>query len=550
MSVRYTLLFASLFFVLSYIFPVFYQYSPSFFHELLAFLVVVFIFLALSVLRPFWFCGRLTICVLFVSVIPLLHLTLGVSYFVGDAILVSLYFFASACAVACGNNILLNGLREKALLMFAVLFVLIGLINVFFAINQYFNVALIDGFLLNTSGRPFGNIGQSNNFSGVLIISFLCGWYLFEKAVVSRKLYYVWVFYISIGLVLAQSRTTVMVCLCLIVFYRLFYRKIIFRSTFYDLVWVTFCYANLYVLLPLVKQVLGGGGGSLRELVIYDSGRLSIWYESIQAIINGPLLGYGWNQIGVAQVLVESNLSSAIHFRHAHNVLLDLLLYNGPVLGTILITALIVFAWRAFTYCRTLEGWVVLAIIGAVLTHAMVEFPLHYAYFILPVAFLMGLVDSPAVENGTSVFRFSYPSWLNFPVMVVGGVLLAIIWREATIINKEHFKLGIELTGVFKRQLASEKTNDIVLLTHRREYLNFGRATPVEGMSGEDIEWMKKVSHRFPSPYYLSKYAKACQLNGQYDEAGRMLKVIKRLFDEEMYVSSKRFIYEGVDEGD
>jgi hypothetical protein len=545
-AAQYTIVFFGVFSFFVYIFPVFIPPWLSFYHECLAVLSCLFLVLLLTIYSDRCVFGVVSLFSLCVALIPLFQWTLGVIYFFGDAALASAYLLCFALVTVCGDCLKKRSLCEKASLFFSSLYFLLSFINVFFAINQYFYLNLAEGFLAVTDSRPYGNLGQPNNFASVLVISFLCGWYLFEKYAFSRKVYYLWVFYICIGLVLAQSRTTLLVGLCLTIFYLLFYRKIAFRAATYDFLWIAVCYASLYIALPLLRQVLlGDVDGGLREITVYDAARLSIWYESFLAIVNGPLWGYGWNQIGVAQVLVESDLGSAIHFRHAHNLFLDLLLYNGPVLGSVLICAIVLFAWRAFINCRTLEGWVVLAIIGSVFIHAMLEFPLHYAYFLLPVAFFVGLVDVPAISKCANAFSIVYPSWLNIPVVAIGAVLLVIIWRDYTIIHKEHFTLGIELNGVFERNPSSEKTKNILLLTQRREYLDFGRAEAVVGMSDADVEWMKKVSHRFPSPYYLSKYAKACQLNGRYEEADRVLRVVKRLFGEEMHVIAKREVYGG-----
>lgn len=543
---KYCLLFSVVSLFLCYTFPILSIPIASFNHELLAATALLFLGLALSIQISTWQIGWLPLLLLALSVVPVVQWQFGTIFFFGDAFLVFCCLSASAFAWACGSNVASSGLRKDLFLKVAFLFFFLSFVNVFFAVNQYFNLALIKDFLVAAGARPFGNLGQPNNFASVLIVSFLCCWYLFEKLIFSRKIYYLLILYICVGLVLAQSRTTLLVMLCVMLFYVLFHKKIAFRMRAYDFIWVCVCYIFCIVVLPLIKLELspGGAGDGLRELTGHYSSRLSIWYESILAIVNGPLRGYGWNQIGVAQALVQSDLESVVHFRHAHNLFLDLLLYNGPVIGTVLIVAIAAFAWRSFIHCRTIEGWVALAIIGAVFTHSMVEFPLHYAYFLLPIAFLVGLLDAPpSTGNSHFLLPFSYPSWFNIPIVFMGVILLVVIWRDYAIVHKEHFKLGIELTGVFGRDLRNEKTGGIMLLTQRREYLNFGRAKAIEGMSNEDIEWMKKVSHRFASPYHLSKYAKACHLNNRHDEAERVLGVVKRLFGEDMYHIANREVY-------
>ncbi len=452
--------------------------------------------------------------------------------------------------MVCGQKWQYVQQRDRVFFYFASVFFVLGFLQVWFALVQYYSLYTFRGFLMVTEGHPFGNLRQPNNFASVLVLCFFSGWYLFERRHFSRKVFYGWGFFIIIGLVLAQSRTTMLVGIFTCVFCALFKSRLSLRTHYGDILWILMCYLGLWFLLPEIKQWLSvqEGAGSLREIATSGNMRLVIWYESLLAIWQGPLWGYGWNQIGVAQALVNSPVESAVHFRQAHNLLLDLLLYNGPVLGGVMVLGILWIIIKAFRDCCTIEGWFILVMIGAIFTHAMLEFPLHYAYFLLPTAFLLGVIDSSDTkQDKKEIVSLRRPAWYLLPIILIAAVVLTLIWRDYNIIRKEHFKLDLELTGMFARKPETEITNDILLLTQRREHLHFGRAEVTENMSDTDIEWMRQVSHRFASPYYLSKYAKACQLNDRYDEDSRVLAVIKRLFGEGMYQYAQNHIYEDLD---
>ena len=64
--------------------------------------------------------------------------------------------------------------------------------------------------------------------------------------------------------------------------------------------------------------------------------RLGMWMQIIHAIGERPWFGYGWNQTSVA--VVESIHFNTVKFGLiAHNIVLDLLVWNGLPLGFLII---------------------------------------------------------------------------------------------------------------------------------------------------------------------------------------------------------------------
>jgi hypothetical protein len=560
---RNTFFIAAIFFIAAFILPIFIPPWAAFYQEYSMAIALLFVFFACALQKPVWSISPIVLVVSSIALMPLIQWYFGVISFFGDGIVVSLYLLGAALALACGQNIVLVKQRDQALIVFSAVVFVLAFINVFFALCQFFHLDLgLGSLIVKMKGyRAYGNLGQPNNFASVLLMSFLCGWYLFEKGWFCRKVYYLWALFIMLGLVLTQSRTTFLAGFLIFVFYCLSCRSVVFKTTIKDWLVVLACYGFCWLIIFYPGSFLSGESGliEIRSSAVYDKERLSMWYEAIIAIIDGPLWGYGWNQIGVAQVLVSSDVEAILHFHQSHNLFLDLLLYNGPILGGVMVVAIIGFAWQAFRHCKTIEGWIILAIIGAIVSHAMVEYPLHYAYFLLPTAFLVGLLDDSGVELdsevgsgiGNSVAKkggFHYPSWCNIPIVLSATAIMVLLWNDYRIVKDEIFRLDFEVKGVFSREIETERTDEIVLLTQQREFIHYGRAQAGAGMSDAQLQWMKNVSHRFASPYNLSKYAKACQLNGRYTEAGRVLKVIRRFYGERMYLYSKSVIYENADD--
>lgn len=79
---------------------------------------------------------------------------------------------------------------------------------------------------------------------------------------------------------------------------------------------------------------------------------------------------------------------------------------------------------------------------------------------------------------------------------------------------------------------------DVELLSQLREYIKFARTPAVEGMSASEIEWMRKVAHRYPYYTALFRYSLALGLNGYTAEASDQLLVLRALYGERYYIEA------------
>jgi len=481
--------------------------------------------------------------------LPIIQWSLGLVYFEGDALIVCFYLLGVALALSCGNNCAMLGYKKQALTLIAILFFVLSFVNVLFALHQYFSLHFLGVSVadISSTGRSYGNLRQSNNFASLLLICLLFGVYLFEQRYFSRPVYYVWILFVIAGLVLAQSRTSLLGVACIFMAYCIFVKRVSFRSRLPDWLWVLLCYLFMYVFWGYLQQlVLENEFRSFAEA--NTSGRISIWYEALLAIKERPWLGYGWNQIGVAQVLLESPLDSVVHFRHAHNLLLDLILYNGVFIGSTIIVFFMALLWGVVKACHTVEDWCILTLVMVVGIHAMLEYPLHYAYFLLLIAFLVGLVGNEPFVRFNMSLSFRYPALLNIPVIGCIALTLWLLFSDYRVITEEVERMHVEQKGMFERDVSSENTHNILLLSQMREFITFSRMNPLEVLLSEDqIRLARRISHRFPSPYLLSKYARICHLAGRDEEADRVLGVIKRLFGAEVHVYSVSQVYDHPD---
>jgi O-antigen ligase len=131
------------------------------------------------------------------------------------------------------------------------------------------------------------------------------------------------------------------------------------------------------------------------------SARLQIWYDSLRLFWQSPWLGIGAGQMRAETFLLAdmpSTLASKRIFENAHNLFLHLLAEMG--IGGFLLVFVGLFAWlRGFKWrALNLETWWLIALLGVLGIHSMLEYPFWYAYFSCVVAFLLGAGDEKSLE--------------------------------------------------------------------------------------------------------------------------------------------------------
>src|SRR5690606_5609379 len=101
-------------------------------------------------------------------------------------------------------------------------------------------------------------------------------------------------------------------------------------------------YVGMIFTLPLLAEVMGTASSSPVERA-QQMARLGLYEQFSNAVLQGPWYGYGWGQGFSAQAAVALEHPHYEPSYYAHNVLLDLLVWNGPILGGGLIIAVVVW---------------------------------------------------------------------------------------------------------------------------------------------------------------------------------------------------------------
>src|SRR5690606_32669210 len=96
-------------------------------------------------------------------------------------------------------------------------------------------------------------------------------------------------------------------------------------------------------------------------------GRLTIWQIMCDAIGRAPWLGYGWNQVTLAQQAAAlDNPTQGEMFQNSHNFALDVFAWMGVPLGCVVLVAVAVWLIRAIRGVRSSSQWSLLVPVGAI----------------------------------------------------------------------------------------------------------------------------------------------------------------------------------------
>jgi len=221
-------------------------------------------------------------------------------------------------------------------------------------------------------------------------------------------------------------------------------------------------------------------------------------------------------------------------FEHSHNLVLDLLLWNGLPVGGLIAAAL---AWWFIAHIRASRDarvvWL-LAATGGVFMHGMLEFPLEYAYFLIPVGLVMGAVDNLSPAGGASL---RVPRWAVLSFTALLAALFVGVNADYLKAEENYRTLRMESARIGAAGIVTPAP-ELRLLTQLGAFLQFARTEATPGMAPEQVDWMRKVSERFGYPPVMFRYALAAGLNGQPEVAQQTLARLCRIHEPQRCVEA------------
>ena len=321
--------------------------------------------------------------------------------------------------------------------------VLAGVSSTVIAVIQVFAPAWPDGEWIARSGlagRAVGNLRQPNHLATLLLWSAVAVVPLLEMqrsaarwrpvAAALGALFALLLF----GLMLSGSRTG-LVGVGVLLLWGLLDVRLSFVSRALLLGSPLICAVSWW-LLDFLASAQGAAIGAATRLSETDlsTGRFAIWRDTLSLIAQHPWLGVGFGEFNFAWTLTPFPQRHPQFFDHTHNLPLQLAVELGLPLALLVLGLLAWGLWQAFDRSRRVEGpdgtalraCFVMVLLMAL--HSQLEYPLWYAYFLLPTAFVWGLCLGAGSPPSTAAPPHS-GRWIRIAgcAMLIGA---AVMWWD------------------------------------------------------------------------------------------------------------------------
>ncbi|NUF42145.1 PglL family O-oligosaccharyltransferase [Acinetobacter pittii] len=473
------------------------------------------------------------------TLIPIVQWGFGLVFDLSTALLSTFYLLGFWFMVLAGYNLSLDQKkRDQIFSGFSLLVIITSLLTSLIAIFQWLNIESHLIYTLHLIGNiPYGNFGQPNNIATFLIIGLLGCLYLYEKNKVTLWLLLPSALIILFTIALSQSRTSWIVFPFLFIYWvvKQFKKQKRFGFT-QGFLWCLAFFLIAGLILPYITQFIEFSTNTeITETSSFvaraGSGheRIGMWIQILHAIAQQPWLGYGWSQTSVA--VVDSIQYGTVHvwFNSAHNVLLDIIIWNGIPLGAVIITYFVFWFLWLNQQAKNTISIIAIMMVSAVLIHAMFEFPQRYAYFLLTCGFLLGIVQAqtPVLKGIILNKHLLRLSW------VVSLLLIIAILRDYNV-----YVLNSNLLFNNKRPNAEFMgSGKIFVLTQFEQRLRWIELNPRTTLSENDlVEWGNLVKNK-ATPYNLRKYAKLLAYNGKVEQAQQQILILQHLYKQKITLS-------------
>lgn len=423
-----------------------------------------------------------------------------------------------------------------------------GAISAVLGLLQYYDLA---GFLHPWTNEPgpgqaFGNLRQRNQFASLIGMALIAALWLhasYRSGSLRRRM--AWVGIVSLLLVAAAastSRTGLLEVLGIVgvaAFLALRERQaqridpeVVLRlpAPLVLLSWIPLYFAIAW----LLPQLAGSGVDSMMQRLSEGAptghSRWILWSNVLALIAERPWTGWGWGELSFAHYM-HSTLYSGPRFveilDNAHNLPLHLAVELGVPAALLICGSFVwmVIAARPWAE-RAPARWMAWGLLGVILLHSLLEYPLWYGPFQLVFGVCLGMLWPQAHDsNGSSRF-LGHRRGLTLlarvrklrPLVTAAllGCLGYVAW-DYTRISQIYLPRNERLSAYEDDTLAKLQGSWLFASQVRFAELTLTDVTPA---NAERIyEMARSTLHFSPEPRVITKLIESAQLSGHVDEA-------------------------------
>lgn len=406
-----------------------------------------------------------------------------------------------------------------------------GMTCVAVALAQYFAPSIADGWLVATpgaAGRAVGNMRQPNHLATALLFAMVMTTWLWQAGRLRAPWAAVSLFAMVLAVALSASRTGALSLGVLLLW------AVVDRSLPRAARWTL-------ALMPAVYLICWAGlaeyaawqhghfyaADRLRSSSDISSSRFAIWRNALALVAQNPWTGVGWGNFNFAWTFTPFPDRPVAFFDHTHNLPLQLAVEIGLPASALVLGLLGWALWRArgaWWVAGEQPGhparaaFAMLVVLGV---HSLLEYPLWYAYFLLPAAWALGvfLGSAPAKEPASDLREPASPAaatsarWPTFlqraagALMIVGAAYAA--WDHRRI---EAIFAPPAGAGPLAERIAAGRQS--LLFGHHADY-----AAVTNEPRDQTLASFRRPLHQIVDVRLLVAYIEALKANGRDAEA-------------------------------
>lgn len=392
--------------------------------------------------------------------------------------------------------------------------------------HQWLGWEPLGPWILKSPGsRHFANMVQPNQLASLLLLGLLgCAWLHLRGQLngIAAVVLAVWLLF---GLALTESRTGWLNTLLIVAAFWMARRFAGMRHVSRVAIGLAgFYFLTVAFLLPTLNGFYGASGVPVAPRSIEDSPRINLWTMLIEAAALRPWTGFGWGQVSHAEFLMPiERMYPGASAQQAHNLVLDLVLWNGVPIGLAVAALLAVWAWRVVRRISDPFQLLMALFLGVLGIHAMLEYPLQYAYFLLPAGLMIGALEASVGLRPV----FEAPRSLTASLLIGAAAMLTLTVRDYFRVETSFYGLRFEQRKI--QTSIPPVPPDVQVLTQWRDYIHFARLEPSQVHHPEALAWASDVVRTMPSALGMYKVAAMLAFAGQPDEAQRWLQILCRI---------------------
>lgn len=405
---------------------------------------------------------------------------------------------------------------------FASAMLLAGLLSAAVAMVQVFAPSWADGHFIVRSGLPgraVGNLRQPNHLSSLLLWALIAWVPLAHGGRWFGRQMQAWVWgglgaALVLAVVLTASRTGT-VGILLIAAWGLVDKRLA-RRVRVSMLAAPLAYLLCWTLMASWAHSTANTFGGEMRLSEGDlsASRFGIWSNTLALIRANPWTGVGLGEFNLAWTLSPFPGRPVAFFDHSHNLPLQLAVELGLPLAAailaLLLWALVQAALRSWRVqgqagAASRAAFMMVLMIGV---HSLLEYPLWYAYFLLPTAWAWGLAlrePDGAAESATAASPWLQAMGL---VMVLGAGWAHYDYSKVTAI----FSTG-DGTQSLEERIADGRSS--VLFEHHADYAN---VTAVD-LPSLVMPSFRTTTHSLLDTRLMIAWARALNDTGERDKA-------------------------------